>query len=168
VIEQRPKKDEYQKALTAYAQAVKDFHKGDFARAAELLEGVIEKFSQEPEVVDRARAYLAIALKRQKRDTVPLKGFDDYLRYAAGRINQGDYEGALKLLEKALEFKDQEARVHYLMADAYCRLGQTEAGLDELKKAIQKDKSLAVMAQNEADFSSLWEDKRFKLLTRLA
>ena len=42
--EQRSKKDEYQKALAAYGQAVKEFHKGEFDKAAESFKGFIEKF----------------------------------------------------------------------------------------------------------------------------
>jgi len=129
VTEQRAKKDEYQKVLTAFGQAVKEFHKGDFERAVEHLEGFIEKFPSEPEVVDRARMYLAIARKRLKKESLALKGFEDYCHYAIIRINQGDYDGATKLLQKALEYKEKEGLVYYLLADVHCLIGQPEAGL---------------------------------------
>ena len=165
--EQRSKKDEYQKVLASYGQAIKEFHKGDFEKACELLEAFIEKYPTEREVVDRARTYAAVARKRPKKESVPLKCFDDYFRYGVVKINQGDFEAALKLLEKALEYKEKEGQVYYVLADAYCLMGQPETGLDYLKKAIQKDKSFSILAQNEPDFEPLWEDKRFKLLTRL-
>jgi tetratricopeptide (TPR) repeat protein len=167
VTEQRAKKDEYQRVLASYAQAVKEFHKGDFEKAAELLEAFIEKHPAEREVVDRAQIYLAIARKRPRKESISLKTFEDYYRTAVVRVNQADYEGALRLLDKALEFKENEGQIYYIMADAYCLMGQPETGLDHLKKAIQKDKSFAVLAQNEPDFEALWEDKRFKLLTKL-
>jgi hypothetical protein len=47
-------------------------------------------------------------------------------------------------------------------------MGQPEPALDYLKKAIQKDKLFSTLAQNEPDFEPLWDDKKFKLLTRLA
>jgi hypothetical protein len=47
-------------------------------------------------------------------------------------------------------------------------MGEAETALDLLKKAVQKDKTYAVLAQNEPDFEPLWEDKKFKLITKLA
>ena len=166
--ELKQKKDEYKKALTAFGQAMKDFHKGEMEKAAAGLKNFIEKFADERELVDRARIYAAIATKRPKKETVQIKTFEDHFHYAVYKINSGDLDGALKLLEKALEFKTDEAKVHYLISDVRCRLGQADECLDSLKKAILKDKLFAVLAQNEADFAPIWEDKRFKLITRLA
>lgn len=165
--EHRSKKDEYQKALAAFAVAVKEFQKGEFDRAAAAFKDFIEKYPADKEVVDRAKAYLALAQKRPKKDSVPLKTFEDHYRYAVARINHKDYAGAIKLLEKSLEFKEQEGLVHYLMADAHSLMGQADEALETLKKAVQKDKTFAVLAQNEPDFEALWEDKKFKLITKL-
>jgi tetratricopeptide (TPR) repeat protein len=167
VREQRSKKDEYQKALAAYGLAVKEFHKGDFEKAIESFKGFIEKFPADREIVDRAKAYLAIALKRPKKEAVPLKSFEDHYRQGVVKINQRDYPGAVKVLEKALEFKQNEGLVHFLLADVHSLMGQPDAALDFLKKAIQKDRNFSVLAQNEPDFESLWEDKKFKLITKL-
>ena len=166
--EQRPKKDEYQKALAAYGQAVKEFHKGEFEKAVESFKGFIEKFPAEKEIVDRSKAYLAIAQKKPRKESVSPKDFADHCRYGVVKINQGDFPGAVKLLEKALEFKEKEGLVFYLLADVHCLMGQTDACLDFLKKAIHKDKDLSVLAQNEPDFEPLWDDKKFKLIVKLA
>lgn len=165
--EQRSKKDEYQKALAAFSAAVKEFQKGDFEKAAASFQDFIEKYPADKEVVDRARAYQAIAKKRPKKDAVSLKGFEDHYRFGVAKINQKDYPGAIKVLEKALEYKENEGLVYYLLADAHNLLGQSDEALDHLKKAVQKDKNFAVLAQNEPDFEPLWEDKRFKLLIKL-
>jgi tetratricopeptide (TPR) repeat protein len=167
VREQRLKKDEYQKALTAFGQAVKEFHKGEFDKAVESFKGFIEKFPADREIVDRARTYIAIAQKRPKKEAAAPKGFEDHYRHGVVKINQGDYAGAAKVLEKALEFKEKEGLVNYLLADVHCLMGEADAALDFLKKAIQKDKSFSVLAQNEIDFESVWDDKKFKLITKL-
>jgi len=166
--EQKAKKDEYQKALAAFGLAMKDFHKGVLDKAATELKAFIEKFPEEHELVDRAQIYLSIAQKRPRKETVHLKDLEDHFNYAVFKVNSGDREGALKLLEKALEFKKDEVKVHYLIADVLCLLGRADECLEALKKAIQKDKLFAVLAQNESDFESLWEDKRFKVLTRIS
>lgn len=166
--EQRPKKDEYQKALTAFGQAVKEFQKGDFEKAAASFQDFIEKFPADKEIVDRAKVYLAIAHKRLKKENASVKGLEDHYRLAVARINQKDYAGAVKLLEKALEYKENEGTVQYLLADVRCLMGQTDESLEMLKKAVQKDKNFAILAQNEPDFEALWDDKKFKLITKLA
>lgn len=161
------RKDDYQKALSLYSQAIKDFRKGDYEKAAAGFESLIEKYPEEYELADRARVYLTICKRGSKKESLSLKTVDDYLFYGQMRINQADYEGALKLLEKALEFRKEEAKIYFLMATAYVLNGQPEESLEALKKAIQKDKSMAILAQNEPDFQPLWEDKRFKVLVKL-
>ncbi len=168
MTELKQKKDEYQKALAVFGAAMKIFHKGDMEKAASELAAFVEKFPAEKELVDRAQIYITIAQKRPKKEVVHLKTFKDHYNHAVFKINAGDHEGALKILEKALEFKTDEARILYLMADVLCQMGQTDPCLDALKKAIQKDKFFATLAQNEVDFEPLWEDKKFKLLTRIA
>jgi Flp pilus assembly protein TadD len=167
-VSELKKKDDYQKALSLYSQGIKDFRRRDLEKAVSSFESLIEKFPEEHELVDRARVYLTICQQSQKKESVDLKTVEDYLFYAQLKINQADYEGALKLLEKALEFKKEEARIYYLMAIACVQSNRPEESLEALKKAIQKDKSLAVLAQNETDFEPLWEDKRFKVLVKLS
>lgn len=165
--EEKARKDSYERALAAYGDAVKEFHKGKFDRAQELLKTFIEKFDAEKELVDRAKMYLQITKERGKKETVSLKTADDYFYYGVFKLNQGAYEEALGLFGKALEMKQDEGKFYYMMADAYMLQGKTDEALEHLKKAFQKDKVFKILAQNETDFSPLWEDKKFKLISRL-
>lgn len=165
--EEKVKKNEYEKALSAYGDAMKEFHKGKTDKAQELLKVFLEKYPQERELVDRAQIYIKICQEKGKKDFLPLKTFDDYMNSSVYKINKGDYEGAVKLLEKALEMKEDEGKVYYLMAVVFCFLKENETSLDYLKKAIQKDKFYRILAQNEVDFQPLWEDKKFKLIIRM-
>jgi predicted Zn-dependent protease len=167
VKEDKTKKDSYEKALSAYGEAMKEFHKGKLDKARELLNSFLEKYDTEKELVDRAKLYLQIAREKGKKETIPLKSEDDYFQYAVYKINSGDYEDALKLLEKAMGMTENEARINYLMANALVHQGKPEEALECLKKAFQKDKFYRILAQNEVDFEPLWEDKKFKLLVRM-
>jgi|WetSurMetagenome_2_1015567.scaffolds.fasta_scaffold348781_2 tetratricopeptide (TPR) repeat protein len=168
--DEKTKKDEYQKALGAYAEAMKDFRKGKDDKAFEALRSFIEKFPGERELVDRARLYVAICENRLKsgKEGAPLKTADDYYRAGLFKINASAYEDAQKLLDKALKLSPEAGKIHYALADLYCLTGQTEPCLEALKKAIQFDKQFRVLAQNEIDFEPLWDDKKFKVLTRIA
>lgn len=162
------KKDDYQKALTAYNQAMKVFRKSDYEKAAEILKTFSEKYVFEKELVDRAQIYLTICKERQKKEKVLLKTFDDYYQYSVYKVNQGEYKEALELLEKARQMKPKEGKIFYLMADAYCLMGNKKECLEQLKNAIRIDKYFSILAQNESDFEGLREDKKFNLITRMA
>jgi predicted Zn-dependent protease len=167
VKEEKAKKDIYEKALSSYGEAMKEFHKGKLDKAEELLKAFLEKHDTEKELVDRAKIYLQMIREKGEKETVSLKTFDDYLYYSIYKINSGAYEEAVKLLEKAQELKEEEGRVFYLMADAFVLMGKTEEAMECLKKAFQKDKFYRILAQNEIDFAPLWDDKKFKLISRL-
>lgn len=160
-------KDIYQKALAAYTQAMKAFHKGDYQRASALLEAFLEMFPSEKELVDRAEIYLSICKSRLEKKTIPLRTFEDCYQQGVYQLNQGNYEDALKLLEKTLEMRPNEGKVYYLSALAYCLLDQEDPCLENLKKAIQLDKYFKILAQNEVGFGSYWENKKFKLIIKL-
>ena len=96
------------------------------------------------------------------------KTADDHYRVAVFKLNQGQAEEAVKLLEKGLKLNPEEGKIHFLLAQAYFQSGQDEACLEALRKAIQIDKSFRILAQNESAFAPLWEDKKFKLLIRIA
>lgn len=167
VKEDKTKKDAYEKALAAFGEAMKEFHKGKYDRAQELLKAFIEKYDTEKELLDRAKTYLRMTQERGKKETVSLKTVDDYIAQSVYRINSGAHEEALKLLEKALEMKADEGRVYYLMADAHMLMGKPDEAMEYLKKAFQRDKVYRTLAQNEVDFEPIWDDKKFKLITRL-
>jgi tetratricopeptide (TPR) repeat protein len=165
---EKAKKDKFQKALMAYGQAMKPFHKGDYLKASELLKNFIEKEDTEKELSDRAKMYFQICEEHLKKKSVSLKTFEDYYNNGVFKINQGDYEDALSLLNKASELKPKEGKILYLLATVYSRMEKLEESLELLKKAIQIDDFFAILAQNEVDFESIKEDKKFQLITGMA
>jgi len=160
------KKDLYEKTLAAYSQAMKAVRKGDYAKAKELFQAFLEKHNTEKEFVDRAKMYLAICENREKKETISLKTFKDYYEYAVYKLNQRNHDEVIKLLEKAKTQKPKEGKVSYLMALTYCQMEDTEKCLENLKDAVHKDKLFGTLAQNESEFEPLWEDKKFKIITK--
>jgi len=164
---EKARKDLYQKALAAFEQAMKVFHKGNYKKASELLVAFLEKHDSENEFVDRARMYLKICDRDVKKEAQPLKSFDDYYQNGVFEANHGEYEEAKKMLIKAQSLEPKEGKVSYLLASVYCRLDQPEKSLEHLESAIALDSYFAILAQNEEDFIFLKEDEKFKLVTRV-
>jgi predicted Zn-dependent protease len=163
---EKQKKDLYEKILEVYGQAVKAFRKGDNAKAKELFQAFIEKHNTEKELVDRAQMYISLCEGRENKPKVTLKTAEDYYEYAVYRLNQGDRIEAIKLLEKAKDQQPKEGKIAYLMALAYCQMEENEKCLANLKDAVHKDKFFGILAQNESGFEPLWEDKKFKIITK--
>ncbi len=162
---EKARKDTYKKALTAFEQVMKVFHKGDYNKATELLNTFLGKHDSENELVDRARMYLKICDEHVKKEKVVLKSFDDYYQNGVVRANNGEYEVALEMLTKAQSMEPKEGKIFYIMSSVYCLMDQPEKCLEYLERAIALDSYFAVLAQNEEDFSSLKEDEKFKLTT---
>jgi len=78
-VSELKKKDDYQKALSLYSQGIKDFRRRDYEKALSSFESLVEKFPEEHELVDRARVYLTICQKSQKKESANLKTVEDYL-----------------------------------------------------------------------------------------
>ncbi|MFC2166501.1 tetratricopeptide repeat protein [Acidobacteriota bacterium] len=164
---EKARKDLFQKAMTAFEQAMKVFHKGDYKKASALLGIFLEKHNSENELVDRAKIYLEICDEHVKKDKVTLNTFDDYYRNGVVKANQGDYEEALKMLIKALSLEPKKGKTLYLLSSVYCLMDQPEKCLEHLERAVELNSHFAILAQNEEDFISLKEDEKFKLVTRV-
>jgi tetratricopeptide (TPR) repeat protein len=160
--------DNFEKTLSSYGQAVKAFRRGDCKKAIEYFGTFIEKYPKDKELVDRARIYIKICEGRGKKDAIALKDFNDYYEMGVYRLNQGAYEEALTLFKKALEKDSDEGKIIYLIGKTHYLMGDRDKYLDYLNSAIQVDKMFKIFAQNDLDIEDLKEDKKFKLITKLA
>ena len=165
---EKKKIDSYEKAILSFGEAVKAYRNGNHEKAVELFEALMEKHASEKELVDRARSYIKICEDKLKKGPLPTKTFEDLYESGVFLMNLGKYEEALKLFNKAIEKNPDHAKILYFMAAIYQSMGDSEQSLEFLKKSIQKDKYFKILAQNDADFEDLREDKKFKLLTKLA
>lgn len=165
---EKARKDAYEKALAVYSLAIKAFRKGDCLKAKEHFEALFEKHATEKELIDRAKIYLAICENRLKKDSIPLKTFEDFIQYSVYKLNQEDFTETIKLLELARTKQPREGKAVYLMALAYCQMGDVDKCLESLKEAVRMDKFFGILARNELKFEPVWEDKKFKIITKAA
>jgi len=155
-----------------YTQAVKDFKSGNFTSARKIFDGLVQEFSDLqdefiPQVMVKVRVHLAMIDAREAPQHPPLKTSEDKLNQAIYHLNAGQYEPAVKLLEKLLAKDFEKAYVHYLIAIAHLRQEDPKATLEHLKKAIKLDGFYKILAYNESDFAPLTDKKEFLDLVRL-
>lgn len=164
---EKKKHDDYEKALNVYMQAIKTFRKGDYQKAFDQLKSFMNKFGDEKELCARADVYLKICESRLDDKIEKPKDFDDYFLHAVYQLNLGNLEEALGLAKKAEQKQPKEGKIHYLIASIYLKMDKLEEALGSLKNAVHIDKFFKIMARNETDFEKLWQDKKFKLITKL-
>lgn len=159
------KKRRYEEALDAYTQATKVLRKGECEKSEKLFSDFLNKYSSEIELADRARLYLKICAEKTNATTVTPKTFEDYLNYGIYLMNGGQFNDALKNLDKASKMEPKEAKISYLTSINHMLSGNKKDSLENLKNAVKKDGAFAVLAQNESDFEPIWEDEEFKAVT---
>lgn len=156
------KKDDFQKALASYTQAMRAFHKGDFEKAFDLLKVFIVKYPLEKELLDRAKMYKDICKARKQKTSFPLKTFDDKFQYGVYKTNQGQHEEALSVMEKALKMDPGSGKALYLISNIFYSIENIDESMFYLKKAVEADDYYKMLAQNDAIYENLKEDERFK------
>lgn len=131
------------------------FYEDKVAEARARFEDVVAAGGESRFVV-RAKDYLS-ACERAERSAED--GPDDAFLDAVMARNDGDLERALELCGDS--GRDQDDRFVYLAACVHALMGDQDAALDRLTKAVELDRKNRVRAFHDGDFSSLDEDERF-------
>jgi hypothetical protein len=80
------------------------------------------------------------------------------------RFEAEDYAGAKRLLLDAFQRYGEQDLLHYNLACAEARLGETDAALDELATSIEQRPAFAENARSDPDLASLHGHERFARL----
>lgn len=157
-------------ALKVYEAALKLMRAESFDKAKAKFGELIQRFSTEIGLADRANLLIQACDKRirEKRSTRPkLKTVDDFYDLAVGEMNSRRLEVALDHLHSALNRAPESDYVLYAIAAASALSDQREDALEYLRKAIQSRDQNRFQAANDSDFESLFEDSEFIKLIRL-
>jgi tetratricopeptide (TPR) repeat protein len=151
-------------AVELFQKAFKHLNKKDFARAAALLDQLIEGYPEERDVVERARAYKVVCERSTERRPSRPKTFDDLLHYGIFHHNRGEYQEALKYLNQAAEIHPRNEHVLYCLAAAAARVGDGATALKYLRSAITASPANRAQARSDPDFDSLRDQPEFGAL----
>ncbi|RMH22916.1 MAG: hypothetical protein D6696_02245 [Acidobacteria bacterium] len=138
-------------AVGLYEQALGLIYDKKWAKAAKLLEQVIEE-SDARQLRDRARQHLAICRRQTAK---PVRNEDAYFQ-AVVEKNRGNLKAALALCDGAAA---DDERFAYLAAAIHARMGSAEEALAQLAVAIRLEPKNRVHAYHDPDFEPLRQEE---------
>lgn len=154
--------------LKVFESGFQALYRLDFAKALQWFEKVEKDFPEELSVVDRARIFQRLCLKRLEAGKAASDGKESaeaLFDLGVFHHNRGEFKEALKLFEKARKKAGkQDAHIRYAMAATLVGTGEIEKALEHLSEAIRSDEAHRWYARNDPDFRSLSEVSEFQKL----
>jgi tetratricopeptide (TPR) repeat protein len=151
-----------QQALDQFEKGMKALGKRDYERARDHFESLTSSFPEERDLLERARADLALCARSlEKRPAFRPKTFEELLHHGVFLHNRGEYDEALKCLRQAAEIHPRNEHVLYCLAATLARSGDGPAALKALRSAVTASAGNRTQARTDADFDALREDEEF-------
>lgn len=152
-------------ALKALAAVIHAFEKRDWRNAFKLAAALPRLYPDFIEGVHKAN-YINAICRRQLHSAGLPKTAEDFELVATEHLNQGDGEGALKLLAPALKKHAGHGGLWYLKACALVQVSQPSDAIAALDKAIELDPQNRIYALNGKDFAPLRLNPEFLVLIK--
>jgi len=153
----QPQRSSYADAIHRYEQAMRALQEHHYDRAADALRDVLERFSNEKELTDRARLYLAVCERHLQPSPEPTTT-PDRLYAATLALNAGDAARAITLLDDVCHDDPGHDQALYLMAVAYGLQGETHLAVPFLERAIEANAGNRARARVDPDLETLRRD----------
>ena len=162
--EQSRQQDSVAGALKKFEDGVTKLLDGKRAAAAKVFQSILDDPPNDTGLVMRARQYLA-ATEVEDDGEPKLKTADDMYHHGVVLMNDGDFEAALEVFEKAAGKEPKDDRIAYVRAVALALSEQDEAAIEMLARAVELNDVNRVYARNDPDFASLADSEGFRELT---
>ena len=149
------------KALKTFEAGVKKLLDGKNSEAAKDFQALLDDPPTDLGLVLRARQYLSAAISTKTMEP-NLTTAEDMYNHGVVLLNDGDIEGALKILGVAAKQAPKDDRIMYVRALALGISGDEEAATEQLQAAIKANETNRVYAHNDPDFAPLHGNPRFQ------
>ncbi len=153
-------------ATEAFAKVVRAAFKGEADKGREALAAIESQYSEEIDIVDRARRFAAILTTPETK--VRPKGGSELLLAGVVALNAGDLEAAARDLGAVLAENPNSADAHYVMAVVLARREKPEEAIGALKTACSLSPERRAQAPLDAEFASMLGNPSFEALTAAA
>lgn len=152
-------------ATEAFAKLVRAAFKGEQDKAKEALVAIESQFSDEVDILDRARRFGAMSLTRDTGRTGRPKNASERLLAGIIALNAGDLDAAEKEVETVLAEQPKNADAHYALAVVRARREKTDEALASLKTACTLSPERRAQAPLDGEFAALLGNPAFEALT---
>ena len=149
------------KALKIFEAGVKKLLDGKNSEAAKDFQALLDDPPTDLNLVLRARQYLSAAISVKTMEP-NLTTAEDMYNHGVVLLNDGDIEGALKILGVAAKQAPKDDRIMYVRALALGISGDEEAATEQLQAAIKANETNRIYAHNDPDFAPLHGNPRFQ------
>jgi tetratricopeptide (TPR) repeat protein len=156
-------------ALDALAQGLAALQAKDWAGAVKHFERAVEE-SDQPEVEDRAKQFLAVSRRRAQEDAPkPAKGAEepDPFLLAVYEKNRGNFKEALEMSRKGGRDQKDE-RFAYLAASIHASENRLDEAAQALAKAVELNPKNRIHAFHDPDFAELRKNRDLRPLFGLS
>lgn len=152
-------------ATEAFAKVVRAAFKGEADKVKEAFAGLESQFSEEIDILERARRFAAMSLRR---DTVrpgrPRNAFERLLGGVVA-LNGGDLDAAEKDLAGVIAEQPKNADAHYVLAVVLARREKADEAIAALKVACSLSPERRAQAPLDGEFVALFGNPAFEALT---
>jgi tetratricopeptide (TPR) repeat protein len=150
-------------AVRVYEHGVEALQQHDYARAAQLLESVIDRYPDEKELHERVRLYLNVCRRHAAPPDHTPRTPAERVYAATLAINAGVYDHGLRHLQLALEAEPANDHVHYMLGVVHALRQNFASSLAHLQRAVELNPENRFLALQDADLAALREtDPRFR------
>jgi tetratricopeptide (TPR) repeat protein len=147
-----------------FEKGVEHLHRRELERAATCFAEVLELHPYEPDLVDRARTYLAVARNGKRDREKALRDPAEIYHAAVFEKNRGNCLRAIELVQSADGHGDPDGRLAYLAACCLALNGRTVEAIACLRAAITASDQNRIQARLEADLATLRREPLFESL----
>lgn len=156
--------ERHEAALEEYEKGIRLLQQKDYSKAALRFRTVIDDYPDEAALGDRARTYLRISEGEAAKRRPVTDSKDPEQAYEIGvyLLNDGDFKGALRHLERAVEHRGEEEGVLIALASAQLQSGDRAAAVATLDRLAEKEPEARYRVRLMSDFEALADDEDFR------
>ena len=152
-------------ATEAFAKVVRAVFKGETDKAKESLASIETQFSEEIDILDRARRFAAMNLSKDGSRTGRPKNSAERLLAGVMSLNASDLDAAEKDLDAVVAEEPKNADAHYVLAVIRARREKVDEAIASLKSACSLSPERRAQAPLDSEFAMLLGNPAFEALT---
>jgi len=143
---------------------VRTLQQHHYAKAADLLRHLTKTYSEEREVVERARMYLSLCERQMQPLVAEPQNTTERLYAATIALNAGQPDQAVQHLQHILSEHPSHDQALYMIAVSLAQRGELPDAIGYLQQAIAANPENRALARLDPDLQRVRNDERVSAL----